>query len=124
MTPTRDALIRGPNLCETHRRIGWYLATEVLSELVGLEENTICHVQGHNTSGFRLSNEEQTSIIALMRGELRHHVDGQRTVILVDSVVNSGKTVVEFAQHIYALYPTVRIVVIAGVVQAECVSGG
>lgn len=53
-----------------------------------------------------------------------HHIDGQRTIILVDSVVNSGKTVVEFVQHIRAISSEVCIVVVAGVVQRQCVSNG
>jgi uracil phosphoribosyltransferase len=40
----------------------------------------------------------------------------------VDSVVNSGKTVVQFVEHVRNLHATIRIVVIAGVVQAQSVS--
>ena len=53
-----------------------------------------------------------------------HHIQVQRTVLLVDSVVNSGKTVVQFVQHIRNLHATIRVVVVAGVVQAQSVSGG
>lgn len=45
-------------------------------------------------------------------------------MILVDSVVNNGKTVVEFVQHIRTLHLTVRILVIAGVVQADSLTKG
>ncbi|KAI1345648.1 uracil phosphoribosyltransferase-domain-containing protein [Xylaria sp. FL0043] len=149
MTPTRDANVNGPNLREAHRRIGWYLAIEFLAELVGLEEYAIPHVQGHQTSGFRLRGEQLTSIVALMRGGepmafgvsdalpeamfihakdpkdiLLQHLDGRHTVILVDSVVNSGKSVVQFVQHIRAISSKIRIVVIAGVVQAQSVTDG
>ncbi|KAI1736867.1 uracil phosphoribosyltransferase-domain-containing protein [Xylaria scruposa] len=149
MTPTRDANINGPNLRETHRRIGWFLAAEFLTELVGLEEYAIPHVQGHQTSGFRLLGEKRTSIVALMRGGepmafgvndalpeamfihakdpkdvLPQHVDNRDTVILVDSVVNSGKSVVQFVQHIRDICDRIRIVVIAGVVQAQSVTDG
>ncbi|KAI8624182.1 uracil phosphoribosyltransferase-domain-containing protein [Xylariaceae sp. FL1651] len=109
---------------------GNYLATEFLSELVGLEEYAICHVRGHSTSSFRLSNEGDPVALGVndvwlgaifihtkAPGDvLRHYVDGQQTVILVDSIVNSGKTAVEFAQHISALHLTVRIVVITAVI--------
>jgi hypothetical protein len=44
--------------------------------------------------------------------------------VMVDSVVNSGKTVVQFVQHVRDLHATIRIVVIAGVVQAQSVSEG
>jgi hypothetical protein len=42
--------------------------------------------------------------------------------VLVDSVMNSWKTVMEFLQTIRSLEAKVRIVVFAGVVQAQCVS--
>jgi uracil phosphoribosyltransferase len=53
-----------------------------------------------------------------------HHLLQQRTVVLVDSVVNSGKTIVSFVQHIHSLHATIHIVVVAGVVQAQSVSEG
>ena len=149
MTPMRDATVAGPALREAHRRVGRYLATEFLAEMVGVEEYPIPHVQGHQTSGYRLCNERETLIVALMRGgeamafgvneacpcamfvhasrpeDLKsHHLLQQRTVVLVDSVVNSGKTVVNFVQHVRSLHATVRIVVVAGVVQAQSVSRG
>ena len=149
MTQMRDAKIAGPALREAHRRVGWYLATEYLADVVDIEEYPIPHVQGHNTSGYRLLHEEQIVIVALMRGgepmalgvndalplamflhanqpdDIKlHHLGKQSTVVLVDSVVNSGKTVVEFVQHIRNLHATIGIVVIAGVVQAQLISGG
>ncbi|WEW55965.1 hypothetical protein PRK78_001400 [Emydomyces testavorans] len=149
MTPMRDAKVAGPVLREAHRRAGWYLATEFLADIIGVEEWQIPHVQGHHTSGYRLLHERETVIVALMRGGepmalgisdvfplamfvhascssdiKNHHLQGKLTVILVDSVVNSGKTVLQFVQHIRNLHNTIRIVVVAGVVQAQCVSGG
>jgi len=149
MTPMRDAKVAGPVLREAHHRVGWYLATEFLADVIGIEEYPIPHVQGHHTSGYRLFHEKQTSIVALMRGGeamalgvneafplamfvhasspediMLHHVQGQRTIVLVDSVVNSGKTVVQFVQHVRNLHATIRIVVIVGVAQARSVSGG
>ena len=145
----RDAKFAGPALREAHRRVGWYLATEFLADVIGIEEYPIPHVQGHHTSGYRLFHEQQTSIVALMRGGeamalgvneafplamfihasrpediMLHHLQGQRTVVLVDSVVNSGKTVVQFVQHVRSLHAAIRIVVLAGVAQAQTVSGG
>jgi uracil phosphoribosyltransferase/phosphoserine phosphatase/adenylate kinase len=149
MTPMRDATVAGPVLREAHRRVGWYLAIEFLAEMIGVEEYPIPHVQGHQTSGYRLCHEKKTSIVALMRGGEAmafgvneafpsamfvhakrpediepHHLLQQRTVVLVDSVVNSGKTVVNFVQHIHSLHATIHIVVVAGVVQAQSVSEG
>ncbi|KAM0126309.1 hypothetical protein ACHAO1_010121 [Botrytis cinerea] len=149
MTPMRDANFGGPALRESHRRVGHYLATEFLSRVVGIEEYFISHVQGHITRGFRLLNEQRTSIVALMRGgesmalgvseifplamfvhancpeDIKsHHLQGQSAVVLVDLVVNNDTTVVQFEQHIHKLHPTVHVVVVAGVVQAESVSKG
>jgi uracil phosphoribosyltransferase len=122
------------------------LATEFLAEMIGVEEYLIPHVQGHQTSGYRLLHKQKTSIVALMRGGeamalgvneafplvyasrpddiVLHHLQGQLIVVLVDSVVNSGKTVVQFVQHVRNLHATIRIVVIAGAAQAQSVSGG
>ena len=148
-TPMRDAAVAGPDLREAHRRVGWYLAIEFLAEVIGLEQSPIRHVLGHQTRGYQLFHEQQTTIVALMRGgepmafgvndafplamfvhasdadDIKlHHLQGQLTVILVDSVVNTGKTIVEFVQHVRKLDATIRIVVVAGVVQAQCISGG
>ncbi|KAH4185763.1 hypothetical protein HBI46_181260 [Parastagonospora nodorum] len=149
MTSMRDAAVSGPELRKFHGRVGWYLATDLLAQLIGIQEYPIQHVQGHTTSGFRLLHEGQTLIVALMRGGepmafgvneafpramflharcpgdvLQDHVKGKVTVILVDSVVNSGKTVVDFVQHIRDIHATVHLVVVAGVIQAECMTGG
>ncbi|KAK8048253.1 uracil phosphoribosyltransferase-domain-containing protein [Apiospora phragmitis] len=144
MTSTRDARIQGTALRKAHARVGEYLALEYLSEWVRVEQVAIPHVQGQQTTGFRMHRDEHTSIIALMRGGeplaqgiakvfenamflyaqdpqnvKAYHLAGQSTVLLVDSVVNSGKSVVQFIQHIRELHATIRIVVIAGVVQAQ-----
>lgn len=149
MTPMRDAKLAGPALREAHRRVGWYLATEFLPDVIGIEEYPIAHVQRHQTSGYRLLHEQQISILALMRGgeamalgvndalplamfvhasrpdDVKiHHLQNQRTVVLVDSVVNSGETAVQFVRKVRNLHATIRIVIVAGVVQAQSVSRG
>lgn len=149
MTPTRNAAVAGPALREAHARVGRYLATEFISEVIGVEEIPIAHVQGHTTKGYRLLHEDRTLIVALMRGgePLAHGVNdvfpsatfhhakrpddiasddlrGRVTVVLVDSVVNSGETAVEFIRHIRRLHATIRIVVVAGAIQAEAVASG
>ncbi|KAI1651287.1 uracil phosphoribosyltransferase-domain-containing protein [Daldinia loculata] len=149
MTPMRDAMIAGHNLREAHQNAGWYLAIEFLSELVGVEEYSIDHVQGNKTSGHRLCHEEDTLIVPLMRGgeamafgvsraiplaRFVHasrpddikagHLHNIRNVILVDSVINNGGTIVEFAQHVRNLNGEVRVVVIAGVVQKKSITPG
>ncbi len=148
-TPMRDASNAGPALREAHRRVGWYLAIEFVANIVGLEDCPIQHVLGHQTSGSRLFHEQQTTIVALMRGgepmalgvsdafpqamfvhasdasNLKpHHLQGQLTVVLVDSVVNTGQTIVDFVQHVRKFHATIRIVVVAGVVQGDCIAQG
>lgn len=149
MTPMRDATYAGPALRGAHRSVGWYLATEFLADTIGVEGFNVTHVQGHITSGYRLLHEDKTTIVALMRGgepmalgvsdafplamfvhastpsDLRlHHLEGQTTVMLVDSVVNSGKTLMQFIRHIRTLHATIRIVAVVGVIQAKCISDG
>ncbi|RDA96308.1 hypothetical protein CP533_1685 [Ophiocordyceps camponoti-saundersi (nom. inval.)] len=149
MTPTRDAAIAGPALRKAHRQVGRYLAIQHLSDVMGLEEYEMRHVQGSVTSGHRLRDEERTLIVALMRGGeplalgvngvfqqamFLHadsasdvdemHLHGLRSVILVDSVVNTGKTLLQFIKRIHDLEPDMRIFVVAAVVQAEAVSQG
>ncbi|KAI1404330.1 uracil phosphoribosyltransferase-domain-containing protein [Hypoxylon fuscum] len=149
MTPMRNAEIAGPDLRKAHQDVGWYLATEFLAEVVGVEEYSIQHVQGSTTSGYRLQHEQKTLIVPLMRGGeamafgvnqafplarflhasrpsdiTLHHLRGMRNVILVDSVVNSGGSIIQFAQHVRELRPMTHIVVVAGVVQDRSTSQG
>ena len=143
-TSMRDASVAGPLLREAHRRVGWHLATTYLPNILGIEESSIAHVQGHRTTGHRIYHEPQTLIVAMMRGgepmafgvsdalptatflhakepeDVRpEHLDGRIAVVLVDSVVNSGKSVFSFLKRVRALHATVRVVVVAGVVQRE-----
>lgn len=148
MSPTRDARVAGQDLRADHQRIGWYLATEIISEIIGLETNTIPHVQGHAISGYRLRSEQDTLIMALMRGggpmafgvneafplaRFMHakepvevdkkHLAGCRTVILVDSVINEGGSMVKFIKHIRGIegMKDLRIVMVAGVIQEKAI---
>ncbi|KAI8931110.1 hypothetical protein NX059_012120 [Plenodomus lindquistii] len=144
-TPMRDAAVQGPSLRAAHQRAGEYLALQHVSRIVGLEPRLISHVLGRPTSGFQLAKEEQTTIVALMRGgdpmalgvsqafpQARYvhakvpqdlkiqHLEGQAQVLLVDSVVNTGKSVIEFVDAIRLLSPDICIIIVAGVVQAQC----
>ncbi|KAK1961849.1 uracil phosphoribosyltransferase [Colletotrichum sublineola] len=147
MTPTRNAAVAGPSLRAAHHRVGWYLATEYLTGALGVEEYPIAHVQGRITDGYRLLDEDSTVVVALMRGgepmalgvsevfpramflhasgpsDLNpENLTGKKTVLLVDSVINSGKTIVEFVERIRRLGTIKRVVVVAGVVQEKAVS--
>lgn len=147
MTPTRDARLSGPVLREAHRRVGHYLATEYLSEIIGLEEHPIPLVTGAAGTGHHFLNEKQTSIVAMMRGgepmalgvsdvmpeamfvhshdhsDLKgYHLRGQLNVILVDSVINSGHSTLKYLKHIRKLHATIRIILVAGVIQREAIT--
>lgn len=149
MTPTRDARIAGPALREAHARVGWYLAMTFNTRALGTQEYGIPHVQGHMTAGHQLISEELTLIVPLMRGgeamafgvndafpktgmvhaknpeDLRgEHLQGRKSVILVDSVINSGKSMALFVRHVRALAPEARIVIVAGVVQKGALTEG
>ncbi|KIW18413.1 hypothetical protein PV08_02701 [Exophiala spinifera] len=143
-TPMRDAANSGPSLRNAHWQTGRYLALFTLPDLLGIEEYMIRHVQGHHVYGNRIAQQDKALIVALMRGgepmalgvseilpsasflhartpnditaELLHV---KSTVILVDSVVNSGQTIADFICHLTVSKPAVRIIVIAGVVQDE-----
>lgn len=142
--PMRDAGVNGPGLREAHRRAGWWIATQHVSEMIGCEETEILHVLKTQTEGYRLLDEKKTVIVAVMRAgepmafgvseafpaaifvhankpeDLREkHVKGRSTILLVDSVVNSGQTIVGFIEHVRKIDKTVRILVVAGVVQAK-----
>lgn len=148
MTPMRDASLKGSPLRDAHFKAGSFLAWRYLSELVGLEKVSIRHVQGNNTVGYRLLGEDKTLIVALMRGGesmafgindvfpeaqflhakepkdiKRHHLEDKLTVILVDSVINTGSTIVKFVESVRAIHATIRIIVMAGVIQENVVSG-
>ncbi|KAK4560775.1 hypothetical protein LTR86_005354 [Recurvomyces mirabilis] len=144
-TATRNSEIKGLELREAHRKIGYYLALQCLGDLLGLATFDIPHVQaGKSTTGHKLA-EGEILIVPLMRGgepmalgvaelfpkalfvhvkkpeELQaKHLFGIKTVILVDSVVNDGTSVAEFAVQIDKLAPGAHIVVVANVVQALC----
>lgn len=146
MTPTRDAKVFGPALREAHQRVGNLLATSLITAVVGLEEYPIQHVQGHQTTAYRLENEQRVLLVALMRGGeplamgvndvfplatfvhakepsdlLPGHMAEKKVVMLIDSVVNSGKTVVEFLRRVRILHSDVSVLVVAGVIQSEAI---
>ena len=150
MTPMRDATNTGPNLRDAHRLTGQFLTIGLVADIIGLEEHDIKHVQpGTQATGHRFRDEKYTIIVPCMRGgepmafgvneamptamfvhaeepeDLKpHHLYGQHTVILVDSVVNSGKSIIEFVRYIRTLDATIRIIVVAGVVQIKALTEG
>ncbi|KIV89996.1 hypothetical protein PV10_07346 [Exophiala mesophila] len=152
MTRTRDAGISGPALREAHRQLGYFVAIDCVADVIGLEEYDITHVQGHTVPGYRLKNESSTIIAAIMRsGEpmafgvndafpsamFLHvktpediqagHIQGKKAIILVDSVINTGKTVTGFLERVYALDKELnlgrqfRIFVVTGVLFIDAI---
>jgi uracil phosphoribosyltransferase/adenylate kinase/phosphoserine phosphatase len=146
MTATRDAEKSGPLLRKAHERIGRFLAAHVLTEVIGLEEYPIKHVQGGLTIGHRLKEEARTLVVAMMQGgeplamgvsatfpesaflharnsnDIKHtHLNGCVNVILCDSVVNNGSTMKDAIEHVRALRSDVSIAALACVVQRRSV---
>jgi uracil phosphoribosyltransferase/adenylate kinase/2-hydroxy-3-keto-5-methylthiopentenyl-1-phosphate phosphatase len=145
---SRNVDIHGLDLHRAHRKIGWYLATEYVSEKVGVEAYDMTSVQDKPIKGHRLLDESKTCIVPLMRGGepmargvweafpsamflhakgatdvQAKHLEGKWTVILVDAVINSGKSIVEFVRHVREnLSRQIRIVIVAGVVQEKAVA--
>jgi uracil phosphoribosyltransferase len=148
-TPTRNAALAGPALRAAHKAIGHHLAITHLAPLLGLEQYDIAHVQGTPTDGHRVRFEAGTLIVPLMRGgepmalgvsralplaSFAHawrfadipaeQMRRMRCVVVVDSVVNSGASVLEFVAELRAVHPAVRVVLVAGVVQAGTLESG
>lgn len=136
---TRDARLSGPALQKAHHKIGWYLAMHYLTKVIDLESFKLPHVQGGTSVGHRLLGEARTTIIALMCGgepmafgvheafpgaSFVHatqpsdikldHIRNQENIILVDSLINSGRSISEHVNHIRAFKFPARIIVIAG----------
>lgn len=143
----RDSRISGPALRTAHRRVGYHLSITHLADLLGLQEIQIPHVQGYGTDGFELFQESRAVIIAVMRaGEPmafgvseafpaamflhasrvadieNEHIHDRTAAVLVDSVINTGKTVLQMARHIRKIHGTIRIVILAGVVQKHAIA--
>ncbi|CZS96536.1 related to 2-3-cyclic-nucleotide 3-phosphodiesterase [Rhynchosporium agropyri] len=139
--------ISGVALQEVHKKVGWFLATELVTEVLPLEKYDIEHVQGGIAIGHRLKNEDKTLIIALLRGGepmakgvheafplatflhahdphdvAYYHLAGMENILLVDSVINNGTTVVQFVKRIKELNAKTKIVVVAGVAQKASVA--
>ncbi|KAL4939264.1 hypothetical protein BDV06DRAFT_38815 [Aspergillus oleicola] len=147
-TPTRDNLCAGLALRKAHSKAGEWLALTYLTEIIGLEKSVMHDTHGNKTDKYLLLGEERTVIVPVMRGgepmacglneafpkarfvhakeaeELKkEHLEGSITVIVVDWVINSGKTIVEFIQRVREIHDSIRIVVVAGVVQDQVVKG-
>lgn len=145
-TNTRDAAVAGPALRKAHRKAGAYLALECLSDIFSLDDKPISHMLGNEVHGSQLGREDKAKVVAMMRGGkpvvfrvnsvfprawfvheqaatelMAHHLRRQHAVILVDSVISTGKSIVEFVDHVRGLHPTIHVIVVACVIQAQAI---
>lgn len=124
---TRQADLVGPALAEAHRSVGRQLAGIFAQNLL-LEDVTINHVAG-SSAGVRVKPGSEPIIVALMRAGLfvaegiwsslpgssfvlydqGSSLDSMpvrgRSVIIVDSVINTGRTIREVLEIVMALKP-------------------
>lgn len=151
---TRNKDINGLALQDSHRQIGHYLVVNLLPKVVGLETYPITTVQDDVSQGHRVRNEAKTVIVTCMRGdddlaqgvlsalpsatyfhanepddlekeEHKQAVQGAKNILLCDFVVNEGDTLVQMIKKIrHELNRGARIVMVAGVVQADAVKEG
>ncbi|KAJ4229019.1 hypothetical protein NW759_003740 [Fusarium solani] len=147
---SRDAATACPAVMDMKQRVGLYLATEFVTQLIGLEEYFILEEPPdeirNELRACWLFGEEDTLIVGVMgdgrsmaRGVREafpsamliftastsdiadHDVHYKYTVILVDSSINSGQTMIRFIKHIRNCNPRTRIVVMTGAVQAKAI---
>ncbi|KAH7093716.1 uracil phosphoribosyltransferase-domain-containing protein [Paraphoma chrysanthemicola] len=113
-TPTRDATLAGPALRKAHEDIGKISAHTLIVPLM----------RGGEPMAFGISSVLPHASFAHARAytDLRAGVlRVKSTLILVDSVINSGTSIVEFLTPCRRDWPLVRVVVVAGVVQVDAV---
>jgi hypothetical protein len=65
---TRNVNVHGLAFQQAHESAGWYLATEYISQALGVEIFDFTTVQGSTMQGHRLVDESKTLIVPLMRG--------------------------------------------------------
>ncbi|KAI6308988.1 hypothetical protein MCOR29_009064 [Pyricularia oryzae] len=139
-SPMRDASIEGLTLQDARVQTGRFLATQVVTEVICLEKHTIPHLQGQNTSGYRFKNEKRKLIVAIMRGgepmakgvyktfPLARYafakspqniawrdVADMANILLVDSVINTGKSMIDFVENIRTISFKAKILFVAGI---------
>mmetsp|Transcript_12447 Transcript_12447/g.26345 ORF Transcript_12447/g.26345 Transcript_12447/m.26345 type:complete len:657 (+) Transcript_12447:203-2173(+) len=139
-TTSRRADLSGPDLQRAHVRIGNFLAERLLSNEFLPTPVDIPHVQGGRAKGVGVLGEKTTAIVALMRaGEpmargvydtfpqamFVHHEGGPiclpswiRHVILVDSVINTVKSICVLLEQLQAVQQ-LRVMVVSGVMQCK-----
>lgn len=138
-TQSRRADVDAITLCKTHFEMGKFLAYEILDEF-DLRDIEIQHVQGIKT-GVELAHKDKVVIFALMRAGI-YAAEGIRSVfvdsqfellsdtpsriinlegkiaIVVDSVINTGKSIVKIIDFLIASKPS-KIIVVTLIMQRE-----
>ena len=135
----RCAKAKGEDSQLSESRIGWYLATELLSDVLGLEEYTVPHYQENHITNYRIKDEDQVRIVPLTDSSqtLAHGVcealplascttlnfnlledtgniwKCSSAVILVGSMIYSNTSLSEVIKHVHAINPVAQIVVMA-----------
>lgn len=129
---TRQADLAGPALAEAHRDVGRQLAGSVARHLI-IEDVAINHVAGTST-GVRVRAGSEPIVVAVMRAGLfvaegiwsslpgssfvlhsnRNSLDtlpaSRRTVVIVDSVINTGRSIREVLKALDPLKPACIVV--------------
>jgi len=138
-TQSRRADISSTELCKIHFEMGKFLAYEMLDDFE-LTETEIQHVQGIK-QGVKLTDQNNIVIFALMRAGL-YSAEGIRsvftesqffpvnesvanennlkdkTIIIVDAVINTGKSITKIIEHLQKNEPR-RIFVATLIMQKE-----
>ncbi|GKZ32813.1 hypothetical protein AbraIFM66950_002440 [Aspergillus brasiliensis] len=131
-----------------YNEAGWYLASEYISELRGLEAETE-NPKDPEATGYQLVRESRVHIVPMnddgnymacgIRDAFKNasfqqasqaddvdfdHIEEKDAVVLVQSVVYSAHTITRFVHHIRRMKPGIHVFVVAGVIQAELVAPG
>ncbi|KAL1953453.1 hypothetical protein VTO42DRAFT_2791 [Malbranchea cinnamomea] len=109
---------------------GEVVATEFLAEIVGLEKWALHPAPGQVATGYQLLHEKNTLIVTLKHGGepmatgvIEALPQAIRNIVLVDSVVNTGRSVFEFVELIRILDKAIPIVVMSDVIHKRAISG-
>jgi uracil phosphoribosyltransferase/phosphoserine phosphatase len=150
-TKMRNSRNTGYQLRQIHEEAGVFMAHQIANR-IGVEKICVDHVQGQQTVGYKLKNETSTAIVPLMRagepmanGMNRIFDDAMffhaktpmdisdndfkkcTTILLVDAVLNTGKSIREFISDIMARKElrsnSIELFVVVGVTQSQAISG-
>ncbi|KAL6354472.1 hypothetical protein LRP88_11809 [Fusarium phalaenopsidis] len=99
-----------PMLREVHKYVEVYLALEMNSGLSGGEPMA---------RGINETFPHTMLLSGATASDINHHLQDKRTVILVDSAINSGQTMRDLIEQIRKSHRQIRIAVVAGIVHPK-----